>query len=198
MKNIWQLSTKPFEVISENKLIFLTWFLFTVLAGQIGVISNFIIRVINGDLSFSQSLFLDSINGSFYTYSIALLASVLGPLFVNLIENHPTKFKSIKILTIIVSIFTLFFAGVFYSSSPNNLNIENFKNLTYNIDWWQFTFLLLSIIISVYSFSVIRLEYNYDKYKELDDNFASKDDAKVDEMNDKTEDLKTDSKGNKI
>lgn len=198
MKNIWQLSTKPFEVISENKLIFLTWFLFTVLAGQIGVISNFIIRVINGDLSFSQSLFLDSINGSFYTYSIALLASVLGPLFVNLIENHPTKFKSIKILTIIVSIFTLFFAGVFYSSSPNDLNIENLKNLTYNIDWWQFTFLLLSIIISVYSFSVIRLENNYDKYKELDDNFASKDDAKVDEMNDKTEDLKTDSKGNKI
>tara|TARA_R100000353_G_scaffold170772_2_gene134734 strand:+ start:89 stop:685 length:597 start_codon:yes stop_codon:yes gene_type:complete len=198
MKNIWQLSTKPFEIISENKLIFLTWFLFTVLAGQIGVISNFIIRVINGDLSFSQSLFLDSINGSFYTYSIALLASVLGPLFVNLIENHPTKFKSIKILTIIVSIFTLFFAGVFYSSSPNDINIENLKNLTYNIDWWQLTFLLLSIIISVYSFSVIRLENNYDKYKELDDNFASKDDAKVDEMNDKTEDLKTDSKGNKI
>ncbi|MEE4000522.1 hypothetical protein V1T75_09230 [Tenacibaculum sp. FZY0031] len=198
MKNIWQLSTKPFEVISENWLIFLTWFLFTVLAGQIGVLSNFIIRVINGDLSFSQSLFLDSINGSFYTYSIALLASVLGPLFVNLIENHPTKFKSIKILTIIVSIFTLFFAGVFYSSSPNDINIEKLKNLTYNVDWWQLTFLFLSIIISVYSFSVIRLENNYDKYKELDDNFASKDDAKVDEMNDKTEDLKIDSKGNKI
>lgn len=198
MKNIWQLSTKPFEVIGENKLIFFTWFLFTVLAGQIGVLSNFIIRVINGNLNFSQSLFLDSINGSFYTYSIALLASVLGPLFVNLIENHPTKFKSIKILTIILSIFTLFFAGIFYSSSSSDVNLKTLKDLSLSIDWWQLFFLLLSIIIAVYSFSVIRLEHNYDKYKDLDDNYSSKDDAKVDDINDKSDKLTTDSKGNKI
>lgn len=198
MKNILQLSTKPLEVISENKLIFFIWFLFTVLAGQIGVLSNFIIRVINGNLSFSQSLFLDSVNGSFYTYSIALLASILGPLFVNLIENHPTKFKSIKILTIIVSIFTLFFAGVFYSSSSNETNFETLRKLTLGIDWWQLIFLIFSIIIAVYSFSVIRLENNYDKYRDLDDNFASEDDAKVDKINDKSEKLTTDSKGNKI
>ncbi|REE78714.1 hypothetical protein BX611_3024 [Lutibacter oceani] len=198
MKNILQLSYKPLIVIREYKLIFFTWFLFTVLAGQIGVFSNFIIRVINGDLTFSQSLFLDSVNGSFYTYSIALLASVLGPLFVNLIENHPTKFKSIKIITIIISIFTLYFAGVFYSSSSVKSNFESLKELSYGIDWWQFFFLVISIFIAIYSFSVIRLENNYDKYKIFDDNYSNLDDEKVDSLNDKSEDIKTDSKGNKI
>ena len=198
MKNIWQLSYKPLEVIKENRLIFFIWFLFTVLAGQIGVFSNFIIRVLNGNLTFSQSLYLDSINGSFYTYSIALLASVLGPLFVNLIENHPTKFKSIKIIAIITSIFTLYFAGVFYSSSSSKNFSNVLKELSYRIDWWQLIFLIISIFIAIYSYSVLRLENNYDKYKELDDSFSNQDDEQVEELNKEIVEIKTDSKGNKI
>lgn len=198
MNSILQFTFKPFAVVKDNRLVFFTWFLFTILAGQIGVISNFIIRVINGNITFSQSLYLDSSNGSFYTYSIALLASVLGPLFVNLIENHPTKFKSLKILTIIVSIFTLFFAGVFYASSSNNSTYSALKDLNFQIDWWQLIFLFFSILIAVYSFSVIRLELNYDKYKELDENYSTKDDEIVDELNENIEILNTDSKGNKL
>jgi len=189
---------QPFTVISDNKLIFLTWFLFTVFAGQIGVFSNFIIRVLNGNLSFSQSLYLDSSNGSFYTYSIALLASVIGPLFVNIIEKHPTSFKAIKILTIIISIFTLFFAGVFYTSSSNNNGFELSNIVDYNVDWWQMSFLIISIFLAVYSFSVLRLENNPQKYQELADNYSRRDNEQVDNLNIDSENLNVDSKGNQL
>lgn len=49
------------------------------------------------DLSVAKSICIDSQSGSFYTYSIALIASILGPLFVGLLEDSPTRFKTIKV-----------------------------------------------------------------------------------------------------
>jgi hypothetical protein len=198
MKDKLKLFVKPFNTIKDNKLIFLIWFLFTVFAGQIGIISNFIIRYINGSYSFQETIYLDSNNGSFYTYSIALLAATLGPLFVNMTEKSPTKFKSIKILTIVVSIFTLLFASVFYTSTQSDNIHSGIRNLFFKIDIWQFVFLVISVIISIYAYSVLRLESNYGKYKELDDNFAEEDDENVDNLNNSSHSITVDLKGNKL
>lgn len=171
-KNIFgaiKLYLKPFLTIKDHKLIFFLWFAFTVFAGQIGVISNIIIRYINGKSSFQEVIYSESINGSFYIYSIALLASTLGPLFVNLIEKPQTKFKGIKVVTIVLAIFTLLFASVFYTSTqPNITNLDIYAS-SFNIDKWQLGFLLTSILLSIYAYSVLRLEHNPDQYKELDE-----------------------------
>ena len=163
-----KLSLKPFLTIKEHKLIFFLWFIFTVFAGQIGVISNLIIRYINGKSTFEEVIYFESVNGSFYIYSIALLATTIGPLFVNLIEKPQTKFKEIKVITIVIAIFTLLFASVFYTSTqPNMVNVST-QNLSFSIDKWQLGFFLSSIILSVYAYSVLRLEYNPEQYKDLD------------------------------
>ena len=175
------------------------WFIFTVFAGQIGVISNLIIRYINGKSTFEEVIYFESVNGSFYIYSIALLATTIGPLFVNLIEKPQTKFKEIKVITIVIAIFTLLFASVFYTSTqPNMVNIST-QNLSFSIDKWQLGFFLSSIILSVYAYSVLRLEYNPEQYKDLDTlSYASEADEEVKELNNASKVVEEDPNGIKL
>ncbi len=46
----------PFKVIKENKLEFFIWFVFTILAGQLGILANIIIRYFSHSMSVSQGL----------------------------------------------------------------------------------------------------------------------------------------------
>jgi hypothetical protein len=190
---------EPCLAIGENKKIFFLWFIFTILIGQIGVIINLILRT-RGDVSISakESIFLDSSAGSFYTFSIALLASSLSPIFINFIESNPPKFKSIKIITIVIAFLTIFFAGIFYSSSFDLSDYVNLTKKSISLDGWQLFFLLTSIIISIYAYSILRMEYNYPKYEHLDDTFSEKDDKKVNELQEKSRTVTKDKKGNKL
>ena len=154
MKDIVKILIKPFKAIYKNPPIFLIWFLFTILAGQLGIIFNLIIRYINGGYSFYQTIYLDSINGSFYTYSIALLAAALGPLFIDLISNSDSKFKIIKVFTIIILMLTLIFASIFYTSTQSRNTILNIEGLILVVDGWQLGFLLFSVVTSIYAYSV--------------------------------------------
>lgn len=194
-----KLIFEPLKVIKIERNYFILWFVFTVLAGQIGVITNVILRGSFKNYSISESLLLDSNNGSFYTYAIALFASTLGLLFVNIIERNPTKFKSFKVFLLVLTIFSLFFAGIYYSASTiksiNDVNLT-FKDI--KIDWSQLIFLILSIIFAVYTFSITRLDMNYERFKHLDDNYAEKDDENVDDLGGKAGVVKTDKKGNKL
>lgn len=95
----------PFKVVTEKKDEFFIWFLFTIVAGQIGIIANIIVRYYANSTPISTSIFFDSNNGSFYTFSIVLVASLLGPLFINSIKSTKLKFRTLKTFTIIASIF---------------------------------------------------------------------------------------------
>lgn len=188
---------EPWTVIPDNKLIFFVWFMFTILASQIGIIINLIIRVLNGELSFIQSIYLESINGSFYTFSIVLIASLLSPLFINFVENSPTHFKSIKIVLITILIFALFFAGIFYSTSiTNSYDIGTLSNLDYSVDICQLIFFVIAIILALYTFNVSRLDLK--KHKALNDDYGEMDDEGVKALSNKAENITTDNKGNKI
>ncbi len=197
---LWKALWKPWTIIPDNKLIFFVWFMFTILASQIGTIINLIIRVINGELSFIQSIYQESVNGSFYTFSIVLIASLLSPLFINFVENSPTHFKSIKIVLITILIFTLFFAGIFYSTSvKDNYNIEHLSEILYSVDIYQLIFFIIAIILALYAFCVNRLDLNKEKYEELNDNdYREKDDKARDALSNGIENIITDNKGNNI
>lgn len=195
----WKGLLKPWTIIPNNKLIFFVWFMFTILASQIGTIINLIIRVLNGELSFIQSIYLESINGSFYTFSIVLIASLLSPLFINFVENSPTHFKSIKIVLITILIFALFFAGIFYSTSITpSYDIESLSSLDYSIDTCQLIFFIIAIILALYAFNVSRLDLNKEKYKDLNDDYREMDDEARDSLSNDLESVTTDNKGNKI
>lgn len=190
---------EPLKVIKIEKNYFILWFVFTVLAGQIGVITNVILRGNFKNYSITESLLLDSNNGSFYTYAIALFASTLGLLFVNIIERNPTKFKAFKVFLLVFTIFSLFFSGIYYSASTiKSINDVNQTFTSISIDWPQLIFLALSIIFAVYTFSITRLDLNYERFKHLDDNYAEKDDENVNSLGDKVGSVKTDKKGNKL
>lgn len=188
---------EPWGITRRKPLSFFLFCLFTVFAGQIGILINIIIRVSSGKFSITESIYLDTISGSFYTFSIALVASALGPLFVNFVEKSPTEFRSIKITTISLTIFILFFTGIFYSISatnPDSIEVSNFE-----IDWPQLIFFIVAIVVSLYSFNLLELENFKDEFDDINDNnYAVKEDKLVNTIVNSSDQLKADKKGNKL
>lgn len=178
---IWKYLFRPLvELFKEyNRSATVLWFVFTIFAAQIGPLVNIIKHAIfhdgcgvTGDTSFwtavQESLCLDSRYGSFYTFSIVLIASVLSPLFIGLIEEHEIHFKKMKIFAVVVAIFTLFFGGVFYSFSTLNVNTYDFlKNATFSVDKSQTFFFILAILVALYAFGLTRM--NKENNKDIDD-----------------------------
>ena len=188
----------PLTVILQNRSEFSIWFLFTIITGQIGIIANIIIRHYSEGASIKESIIVDSVNGSFYTFSIALVASILGPLFINLINSKVLRFRTLKVYTIIISFFFLIFSGIVYAviQSKNGINI-NLKNIT--IDWTQFIVYIFAILIVFYGYCILRLENNPDKYKSLDDApFNEIDDEEVKDRIEQSKLIKDDGKGIKL
>jgi len=198
MKRTISLLRDPLTVILQNRSEFSIWFLFTIITGQIGIIANIIIRHYSEGASIKESIIVDSVNGSFYTFSIALVASILGPLFINLINSKVLRFRTLKVYTIIISFFFLIFSGIVYAviQSKNGINI-NLKNIT--IDWTQFIVYIFAILIVFYGYCILRLENNPDKYKSLDDApFNEIDDEEVKDRIEQSKLIKDDGKGIKL
>ena len=73
---LWHLAKEPYRIVGEKKSEFLIWVLFTVVSGQIGILFNIVARSYSNDTPITHSILIDSINGNFYTYAIALSASI--------------------------------------------------------------------------------------------------------------------------
>lgn len=208
----------PWKLLFKEKKFFFIWFIFTVFAGQLGLLVNMINR-----WQILASINIDATNGFFYAYSIALLGSILGPLFNNILETSPTKFKSIKLIVLAVSIFILFFAGILYSKTVIKLDsiavqslnnskdegldlttkndssrkLKDFKTEKIETDLLQLSFSALVLFLVTYIYCLTRLDFNYDEFKHLDD-FSEKDNKKVEELQAKGASIQLDSKGNKL
>lgn len=185
----------PYKVIKDNISEFIIWFLFTIIMGQAGIIAKVLIRKYSNETPIFQSIYSDSISGNFYTFAIALVAAVLGPLFINLINSEKLKFKSIKVLTIIAAIFFLFITGIIYASvQSKNLNQTGIVDLS--IDWTQLLLYIFAIAFASYGYSILRLELSKQNFNDVDDPlFNEEDDINVKEVFDLTEDLVTDKNG---
>lgn len=188
----------PFKVIDGHRVEFIIWFIFTIIVGQLGIIINIIIRCYSSSLSPLKSLLIDSNNGVFYTVSIALVASFLGPLFINVINKEGLNFTILKIFTIISSVFFLFFSGIIYAVIQSNRTCILSPKMQ-DIDWSQLVVYIIAMGIVLYGYCILRLDKDPQKFEEYDDsNYADRDNKEVDNALTKSKNLTKTKEGIKL
>ena len=172
---------KPFKVIVDCKTEFFIWGLFTLFAGQLGIITNLLIRVLGTDIKFKESLYLDAQAGNFYLYSIAIIASMLGNVFTTFLSSKEASFRYIRIIASSVLVLFLLFNAIVYSATQLRTPINLGTKFYYCFDWLQLGFYIASMIFSVYCFCLVKL--NLPKFKDLAfDDYGKKETEKVDEL----------------
>lgn len=161
---------RPFIIIYIHGMAFFLWVSFTLIGGLIGIVVSLIRNSLFGGLNFTQAMYIESRNGSFYTYSIAVVASVLSAAFIVFAENNRLQFRRHQIVTITLSIFLLFFGGVFYALSieaPPVAEMQTIKDIS--INWRQLSVVAVSILVAIYSFCVCRLDNHAEQFKDIMD-----------------------------
>lgn len=198
LKKLFKLIIDPVTVVQYYKTEFALWFIFTIIAGQLGILVNFIIRYYSYGISIPTSIYLDSISGSFYIFSIATVASMLGPLFTNILLSNKLVFKTLKVFTTVITIFFLFFSGVVYSVIQSKSDIP-LSNLKLNPDWTQIVVYLFSLFLCFYVYCILKLDNYQKKYKHLNEPiFSEQDDNRVAAVTQESKSVIDDGKGNKL
>ena len=177
VSNICSPIKDPFKVINEDKIGFFIWFLFTIIAGQLGVVVGLVSRYYRDGIGFEESIYLESAIGSFYTYGIAMTSSALGPLFASFIHNSKPKFSSLKIITISLTLFFLLLSSIIYASIQSVFAKDGVNH--YSVDFSQLFVYLTTIFICVYSYCLLKIDLP--KYEHLDDSklYNEQDDEEV-------------------
>lgn len=158
---------RPFLRCWENSFYFSVWSAFTLIGGLLGTLFNLIQRCIIGKYTFQEALYIDSVSGSFYVFSIVLVSSVLAPIFLKFVTDKEIEFKKMKIGFVSVSIFVLIFGSVFYTLFTSRYVVP-IPSTRLSVDWWQLSFFVFSILIAIYSFGI----------KLIDDNPGDNDDIR--------------------
>ncbi len=179
---------EPFKVICENKLPFVYWILFTIIAGQSGIILASIVGLYKDNQGIYVSLLSSYYNGDFYTYSITLLSSMIGLVFTDFITNNKQNYKQIKLSTVLVGAILLIFASITYPF----LSKEKFEVT-------QLIVYIASIFLSIYFYTLLKLDKSRLEFEELKDiHYGEEDDEMVRQMTEKSKNLTDDGSGNKI
>ena len=150
----------PFIVICDNKTEFFIWALFTLLAGQLGIITNIIIRKFGTEIGIFESLYLDALAGNFYIFAIAIVASMLGGVFTTFLSSKELSFRHIRMIASSLLVLFLIFISILYSATQ--LKISNqmphaVSEIKYTVDWWQTIVYIFSMVIATYCFCIIKL-----------------------------------------
>lgn len=182
----------PFDAIMKNKLEFFIWVVFTVICGQMGIIANIIIRYYSHDVSIVQSIGIEGSSGSFYTFSIALVASALGPMFTSFFRIK-LEFKTIKIISIIILIMLLLFSGIIYAATQSkDATFQVSKDISYGFT--QPIIYFISMLLVGYTFGVLKL--NMTSHIEIEDeSYADTEDASVNKQTTEVNDVTNDGNG---
>lgn len=193
---VWGAITIPFLTFWNRRYLIRTflWLIFTVGLSLIGTIINVIkvaffnIPEINSTYTFGDrvvySIYQDCQSGTFYTFSIVLAASILYPLFEGFLK-HEFNYINLRVLTIIAALLLLAFGGVFYSFSsvgyPHDVIVSPNK---LKMDWYQFGFFVIAIMVASYSFSIgLLVEDKEHPHPEIDD-YADADSQAVEKLKD--------------
>lgn len=171
----------PLETLLFHKVELFLWFSFVIVAGLLGVIINIIKRWIFDGWDFFVALGPDSAAGSFYTFSLVMISSLIYPLFSRFIKSEKPEYRKIHIVFITILIFTLLFCGIYYSFSTLNQPIGAYERLHNNdmrIDYSQSFFFVLVIIFSVYSLGLTLIGQHEDELH-LSDDYLEKEQHQV-------------------
>jgi hypothetical protein len=164
LKIIWTI----FQSSIEKKTKLFIWLIFTIIAGQLGIFINLIIAWCN-HIGWGNSIYYDSINGNFYIFSFALIASAIGLVYGNLDDEDKPGFKNIKIIVTILASFVVIFCCVLYTIVVMNRNKDLIiiKNTELQADWAQIIFYICAIAFSIFCFLLVKLDPNDERYSWL-------------------------------
>lgn len=203
----------PLKVLKLKKGTFFLWFLFTIIAGLLGPIINIANNCGFNDMPMVLSILEDSQTGTFYTFSIVLIASAIGSLFLNMLDSSDT-FRKMKLYFMAICIFPLFFGGIYYSSFSQKKK-EDFKlayvshkkameterakeqEIIIVVDVKQLVIFILSLVISIYAFCLQYMNANKSEFKEIEDSYLDQEELGLKRMN-ATLDAETNMEGVKV
>lgn len=193
---ILQYFYKPFCVIVQNKANFTVWFLFTILGGNLGLASNILIRKYINKISFVDSIVLDYHSGSFYIFSIVLLASSVGNVLIDILSKRNTDFKSLKVvwfaLTFLLSLLCSIAYSVYICAQTPQISND------VSGDFLQLILFLLSIVFSTYSFCLVLMDANDASFASISDRYERIEEKKILEMSEKVTNITNDGNGLKL
>lgn len=174
----WRAILAPFLICFEHKIEFFLWVMYVIFAGLLGVVINVIRRVIFLNWDIMPAIAPESSSGSFYTFSLVLIASLLAPLFISFIKKEKPHYRNIGAVFVTILILSLVLCAVFYSfatQSITNLDYSEFKNADMRLDWPQFIFFVLALLYSWYSFGYSLMDRHEEELFLSDDSYAAKD-----------------------
>lgn len=158
----------PFHIIRKHKMEFVLWMIFVIFAGQMGTIINIVSRCIFGDMTISQSLLADSVSGNFYTFSLVLIASLVGSYFIKLLVPTRPEHRRLIVPYVALALMLMLFSAVFFSFQTRDYGVE-WKSVApemIKIDVYQTIFFVLSVIVAIYAFGLDRM-HKHDEYNDM-------------------------------
>ena len=190
----------PFIVCFNHKIEFFLWVRFVFVAGQLGTIINVVNRTLFHDWTISQALYPDSVSGSFYTYALVLIASLIVPLFTRIRNNKEPGFRSMSVVLMTLLIFALVLSAVFFSFASQEIRsvrYEDFKALKLDIDIKQLVFFIMAVIFAWYAFGLSLMADN-NEGNELDDTYLKQEQNDLGDIEERSADIKTDGKDTEL
>ncbi|MFH1216666.1 MAG: hypothetical protein V1706_09215 [Pseudomonadota bacterium] len=172
---------KPFKIIRKYKSIFFIWILYILIVGNLGSIFS----IFFSETSSQETLMHLMTNGSFFLFSITLLAASLSDFFIEFITcKENIKFKTIKITATSLSVIIILFLAGFFT---HQINISIKNKCESNIET-QILFTAISVILAIYIFCVNHLYLDYDEYQDIED-------KKIDDLDKRSKKVKDDGHG---
>lgn len=176
----------PFSYIGIKTSRSLMWLLFTVIFGLFGIMFNVFASL--PERTLYEAILHELAVNSFYTYSVVLLASAMGALFVKMSEVKSFVFSDIK-LWLMVVIFILMFISSFLCQG-----MEKFRGHF----WVQSGYFLLSVTLTVYSYCVCHLDEYPEKFARLLTRYSATELDEMKKMISESQKLTKDNKGNNL
>jgi uncharacterized membrane protein YhaH (DUF805 family) len=131
----------------------LVWLVLIPIFGQLGIIATIIKNPIDS--------FIENITaGNFYTFSIALLASSILTLAIQLMNDSDSTFKTFKVGSIVFAFLIIVIMVIKF------VLLDSFSIKEVII---QIILYCISLIMSVYFLCVEYIQKDYSNYKDLDD-----------------------------
>jgi hypothetical protein len=197
---LWGSLLIPYVVCFKYKVEFFLWIVFIVVAGQLGTIINVVNRKFFMNWDWNLVLYPDSVFGSFYTYALVLIASLIVPLFTRIRNDNKPRFRSMTIVFTTLLIFVLILCAVFFSfasQETKSVNYNDFQNLQITVDVKQLVFFSLSIILAWYAFGLTLMVQN-NEGREFDDDYFEQEKMDVTEIEDRVPSVTNDGKDTQL
>ena len=177
---------KPFRYIKLNRSVSILWGMFTLVFGLFGI--GFNIWAHYPKMNVWNALLNEFAVNSFYTYSIVLLASSMGSLFIKIHKDKMLMYSDIK-LWLMVVLFIFLFLSAFLC--------QGLEKIAHHF-WIQLVYFVISILLAIYSFCVCHIDEYPNEFADLQTVYTEEEKQSLTKMISQSQKITTDSNGNKV